>query len=239
MPDASGEFVEAIPFTGFPGGKTKTIAIELNELFDGDDTRVRLATSMELYWDRIAFVVDEESQSVDVTPLALRQADYRWRGFSARVPHPQLGPETYDYQQVSTAPAWPSMAGSFTRYGDVRELLSTADDRQVVMGSGDTIELSFAAPDRELPEGWRRDFLLHCVGWDKDADLQTIYGQTSEPLPFRGMTQYPYEPGESFPDDEPHREYLREWQTREQPARQWLRWSPPVSPRHDPRFFNV
>ncbi len=33
--------------------------------------------------------------------------------------------------------------------------------------------------------------MLHCVGWDKDADLNTLAGQTTGPLPYRQMGQYP------------------------------------------------
>ena len=37
-----------------------------------------------------------------------------------------------------------------------------------------------------------RAFLrTHCVGWDKDADLNTLTGQSSMPLPFKGMSEYP------------------------------------------------
>uniref|UniRef100_UPI003A974CB6 hypothetical protein n=1 Tax=Rosistilla oblonga TaxID=2527990 RepID=UPI003A974CB6 len=37
----------------------------------------------------------------------------------------------------------------------------------------------------------KRDFVLHCVGWDKDADLHTLAGQTTGTLPFRAMSAYP------------------------------------------------
>src|SRR5262249_39356 len=75
-----------------------------------------------------------------------------------------------------------------------------------------------------------RDFLLYNVGWDKDADLNTVYGQTVEPLPFAAMERYPYGAAQDFPDTPTHREYLRTWQTRTQPEaafwRSVLRWGP-------------
>jgi hypothetical protein len=61
----------------------------------------------------------------------------------------------------------------------------------VVLGSGEEVRLSFSVPESEVPDGWRRDFVLHCVGWDKDADLNTLAGQTTGPLPFQNMTSYP------------------------------------------------
>jgi hypothetical protein len=76
-------------------------------------------------------------------------------------------------------------------------LLGQWDDRMVVMGSGDEIRLSFTVPQAEVPAGWKRDFVLHCVGWDKDADLNTLTGQSSEPLPYREMTGYPPKPDQA------------------------------------------
>jgi hypothetical protein len=51
-------------------------------------------------------------------------------------------------------------------------------------------------------------------GWAKDADANTAYGQTVEPLPFHAMSQYPYKDGERFPDDAAHRQYRAIYNTR-------------------------
>ena len=110
------------------------------------------------------------------------------------------------------------MDGRFTRLGDVGSLVQDADDLLVVMGAGDEMTLRFKALPPP-PRGWKRDFILHSVGWDKDADLNTIYGQTVEPLPFRGMSGYPDLNGKTFPDTPRHREYLRTYQTRTQHRR--------------------
>ena len=61
----------------------------------------------------------------------------------------------------------------------------------VVIGAGDEIRMLFTLPESAPPEGWTRDFILHSVGWDKDADLNTLSGQTIGPLPYRDMRQYP------------------------------------------------
>jgi hypothetical protein len=58
-------------------------------------------------------------------------------------------------------------------------------------------------------------------GWAKDADANTAFGQSVEPLPFHGMSQYPYPPNERFPDTERHRRYRAEYNTR--PALRLLR----------------
>ncbi|HVW36632.1 MAG TPA: hypothetical protein VHB99_04985, partial [Pirellulales bacterium] len=72
---------------------------------------------------------------------------------------------------------------------------------------------------------------LYNVGWDKDADLNTVYGQTVEPLPFGAMSGYPYGAGEEYPADELRRRYLRDYQTRTQePAEFWQRLAAPRPP---------
>lgn len=122
------------------------------------------------------------------------------------------------------------MDGRFTRYGDVTELVRDADDRQVVMASGDEMTLRFAVPDTPLPAGWKRDFIMHNIGWDKDADLNTLYGATADPLPYRGMSTYPYVAPETFPMSERHRRDMDEFHTRrtgDRTFRQLIRaWQP-------------
>ena len=221
VPNEQGEWQEVRPYMGFPGGKTKTIAVDLSNLFPAEDYRLRIVTSAEIYWDEAFFTVDEQPAPTKLTPLKLIAADLHERGFSGTFPTRANAPDTYDYNQVSREPRWPPMAGKFTRYGDVRSLLAEADDLHAVMGSGDEMTLEFAAAS-EPPPGWKRDFLLHNVGWDKDADLNTVFGQTVEPLPFAAMKSYPFPPGETYPDSPRHRRYLETFQTWEQPpSRFW------------------
>ena len=47
--------------------------------------------------------------------------------------------------------------------------------------------------------GWARDFLLLVDGWAKDRDANTAHGQSTEPLPFHAMSQFPYGANEQFP----------------------------------------
>jgi hypothetical protein len=211
VPDADGQWQTVMPFTGFPGGKTKTIAIDLSSAFLADDYRVRLSTSQELYWDAICFTVDEPAVELRQTSLPLLRADLRSRGVSAPIVHPQHGPERYNYNRVLPSP-WRPMDGLFTRLGDVRGLLTEDDSQLVVMGSSDEVVLQFEAPPPP-PAGWVRSFVIRNVGWDKDADLHTIYGQTVEPLPLVHMSRYP-PPTDEMPTDPEYEQYLRQYQTR-------------------------
>jgi hypothetical protein len=231
-PDEHGEWKPTIPFMGFPGGKPKTIAVDLSRAFLSRDFRLRIATNFELYWDQAFFTVDETPVEVQQTTLALESADLHDRGFSAVTPYEGGCPETYDYSRCERLPCWPPMQGRFTRYGPVKELLTAIDRKLVVLAAGDELTLRFAAGPVP-PQGWVRDFLLHNVGWDKDADLNTVLGQTVEPLPFVGMPGYPYAldtltGSGADPLDVDFARYLREYQTRQTPAsRFWRGWFEP------------
>lgn len=217
VPDGGGGWKLAQGFMGFPGGKTKTMAVVIDPaVFPRGDYRVRVVTSAEIYWDDVFFTIDEPAAELTETPLELASAHLHYRGFSKELPREASAPQLYDYSQVSKVPMWAPMQGKFTRYGDVRELLTETDDCMVVLGSGDEMTVRFEAPKKPLPAGWKRDFLLYSVGWDKDCDMNTVHGTTTDPLPYNAMPSYPYPPDRPFPRDEKHDEYLRKWQTREQ-----------------------
>jgi hypothetical protein len=138
-------------------------------------------------------------------------------------------PEEFDYGQWMPVSMWDQTPGTYTRYGDVRELTRAVDDRYVIMGSGDEIRLEFDARALpRLPAGWKRDFLLLVDGWSKDGDLNTAHAQSVEPLPFHRMSSYPYPAHERFPDTPEHRAWREEYNVR--PA---LRLMPPLVKRGD------
>ncbi|MDB4353588.1 hypothetical protein N9Z64_02565, partial [bacterium] len=118
-------------------------------------------------------------------------AEVAFHGFSKRLRDDPSRPETYDYQQAELAPRWPPLTGELSRFGDCTDLVREWDDAMVVMSSGDEIRLQFSLPQNDLPDGWKRDFIFHSVGWDKDADLNTLSGQSTLPLPYREMSRYP------------------------------------------------
>ncbi len=215
-PDATGEWREVRPFMGFPGGKTKTIAVDVSDVLTRGDARLRIVTNMEFYWDHAFVTVDEPAVAVKEQELSLKHADLHFRGCSQAVYQPYNGPELYDYARVNAQPQWTPLSGNFTRYGDVTPLLRQRDDQLVVFGGGDEITVTFDLPRDPLPEGWVRDFVMYNVGWDKDAVLHTVHGTTVEPLPFQAMTWYGHIDGEPRPMDADYADYLRTYQTRRQ-----------------------
>jgi tetratricopeptide (TPR) repeat protein len=151
-----------------------------------------------------------------LTELSPTTAILHYRGFSRPVIDPQRRqPERFDYASWMPITEWNPTPGLYTRYGDVQPLLAGVDDLLVVMGSGDEARLTFdAAALPAVQPGWRRDFLLLVDGWAKDADANTAFSQTVEPLPFHGMSSYPYPAGEHFPDDLLHTEYRKTYNIR-------------------------
>jgi hypothetical protein len=135
------------------------------------------------------------------------------------------GPHWFDYQDVSAEPKWRDLEGYYTCYGDVLPLLLKADDKYVIFNSGDEVTVTFDAAATPPPgSGWVRDFLIYCDGWLKDGDLNTAHGKTVAPLPFHGMTRYPYGDDESYPQDKSHQEYLGKYNTRKVSQENYRRW---------------
>ncbi len=214
--NAQGKWETAIASIGFPSGKDKTIVIDLAGKFPTADHRVRVRTSMQIYWDQ-AFVSRDLAESpVKVTTLKPVSADLRYRGFSRMYRKGgRYGPYWFAYDDVTKESPWRPIEGAFTRFGDVLPLLKDADDMYIIMGPGDEATIQFdASSATALPAGWKRDFLLYTDGWIKDSDLNTAFGTTVAPLPFHAARAYPFEAGEAYPADAVRRRYLREYNTR-------------------------
>jgi hypothetical protein len=144
----------------------------------------------------------------------MRQADLNYRGFSKEFSKGENGPHWFDYHQATSEAKWMDLEGNYTRYGDVSSLLSSADDQYVIYNAGDEISISFTDQGLpELPENWTRDFVIYSVGWVKDGDLNTAFGNTVEPLPFHGMPSSPYPENYQYPFEE-NEEYLKKYNTR-------------------------
>ena len=193
VPDSKAEsgWKKAIEYMGFPGGKTKTIVVDVTDVLNHEDPRFRIRTSAQIYWDCAEVAVQETPAEFRVQSVDLLNAEVAFHGFSGRIREDASRPEVYDYQRAEVTPRWPPLMGELSRFGECTDLVREWDDEMVVISSGDEIRLQFAVPEIDLPKGWKRDFIFHSVGWDKDADLNTLTGQSTLPLPYRGMRRYP------------------------------------------------
>ncbi len=211
-----GEWEVAVGNLGFPMGKDKMLVADLTGKIHPGDPRVRIRTNMDIHWDQVFFSTGDPGAEVRPVRLKPVAADLHYRGFSRTYRKGgRHGPHWFDYSKVSTAPKWRDLTGYYTRYGDVLPLVTESDSRYIIKNAGDETTLEFDASGLpELPAGWTRDYLIYSVGWVKDGDLNTAHGQTVEPLPFHGMSAYPYGPGDNYPESEELREYRREYNTR-------------------------
>ena len=202
--------------------------IDVSDVLDREHPKLRLFSTLRLYWDAIQLAVDADDAPTRVTPIEPRGARLWPRGFSRAIDTDRSDlPERFDWDELAPEPRWNQHPGRYTRYGETVELLGAVDDRFVILGSGDALTLRFDAKELPaLPEGWVRDYLLFLDGWAKDRDPNTIEALAVEPLPFHAMSGYPYGAGESFPRTPALDAWRAEWNTRE--ARRWIA---PLAPR--------
>jgi hypothetical protein len=137
-----------------------------------------------------------------------------------------IGVDTTSQQNITVHTVEPSSAvfeqafssdsnssGAFTRYGDVKTLLQSADDKFVIGREGDAVSLQFPADLSPVPKGMVRDYFVVASCWFKGKGLSYV-PFTVDPLPFQAMTSFPYPPTESYPYDNVHQTYLQFYNTR-------------------------
>jgi len=190
-PDGSWE--TALEQIGVPVGRPQTVVADLAGVDLGPTRRVRVVTSMRVYWDAIRAVAPVEGMVLKPVALDALRADLDERGFSAETSSDGREPWSYDYTRVSWLSPWKVFPGRYTRLGDVRPLVIASDDAFVISKPGDELSLSYDATALPaLRPGWTRTFLLHSDGYSKEMDVNSASPETVEPLPWHGMPSYPY-----------------------------------------------
>lgn len=207
-----------------PAGKSKTILVDLAGKLPRGTTRLRLTTSLEVYWDRIALgerVVTSNEETAARGPAPIYEipassARLRFRGVSRSIKPTRDSPQTPVYDELLELPPWTTIpSGWCTRYGDILPLLTEADSKLAIINCGDALRIEFdtsALPPE--PAGTRREFFFYSVGWEKDSDHNIVTGDIVEPLPVLGMDDQAYGRPASYiwPD------WASEWNTRFVPA---------------------
>jgi tetratricopeptide (TPR) repeat protein len=211
----NGKWVRVTDDMGFPAGLPRTMTADLSDKVPKGTQRIRISTNLQIYWDNILIDRTEQNSDSHLTPVPLRRADLGFHGYPRQIETRPPGNVKYVYEQVSRTGPYARQAGTYTRYGDVRPLLTDFDDKLVVFGSGEEVALEFdPAKLPALPKGWTRDYFFVANGYEKDMDFYAADGSTVEPLPFRKMGSYPYPQGKSFPLDDAHLDYLLKYNTR-------------------------
>jgi tetratricopeptide (TPR) repeat protein len=211
--DAHGAWHMVKPNLGFPAGRNKICLIDLTGLFrPGQPHRVRLSTNLEIYWDQIEWAAGLPNTPLKITRLAPSYANLHYRGYSVIQKANMSSPEIPEYNHLlATTQIWRDLTGYYTRFGDVRPLLKSVDDRYVIMNAGDELALRFPAV-APPPPGWVRDYVLAGDGWVKDGDYNSVDSATVRPLPYHARKLYDTPP-KPLEDEWVYRHHPEDWQT--------------------------
>jgi hypothetical protein len=198
------------------------MAVDLVGALQPGDRRLRVETNMDIHWDQ-AFLVNSDAEGeIRTVLLECDSAVLSFKGFPSEVSPDGRLPRVYVWEGFEPTAPIKVFPGSYTRYGEVRELLYAADDRYVLFGPGDGLSVRFRA-DRIAPPapGRTRTFLAKTFGYCKDTDLYTAHPDRVEPLPFRAMGGYPFPEADAASRKPPAipatplgERYLKEWNVR-------------------------
>ncbi len=213
--DAHGKWVRVIDDMGFPAGLERTMIADLTGKIPSGARRIRIVNNLKIYWDAIRIDQTPDEKSTRVTEVPLARAALEFLGFPKEIRLTPASDTAYSYAKRSKTGPYARAAGNYTRYGDVKNLLTAADDRFVIFSSGEGLKLDFDAKSLPtLPSGWVRDYFFFADGFEKDLDFYAAHGFTVEPLPKHGMKPYPYAPGQEYPEDPKHLGYELDYNTR-------------------------
>lgn len=186
-----GGWVRVVDDMGFPAGLRRTMVADLSNRLPVGTRRIRIVTNLLIYWDQV--LIDRTAGvPFRVSQAGLLSAELRAHGYPRVIEGHPASDLTYVYEEVSETGPYARHAGFYTRFGDVRSLVSEADDRFAVFGSAEEVGIAFdAASLPPLPAGWTRDYLLYLRGYDKDMDFYALNPFSVEPLPYAAMDRFP------------------------------------------------
>ncbi len=231
-----GYWVHVLDDMGFPAGLRRTMVADLSGRLPVGTRRIRITTNLQIYWDQMLLDrSDDSSIATRVSSVPLVGAKLGFHGYPRQVAQSLPGDIKFVYDDVSPTGPYAHEAGNYTRYGDVQPLLTQADDRFVVFGSGEEVALDFDGSRLpNLPAGWKRDYFFMANGYEKDMDFYAADANTVAPLPFHAMGVYPYGARKAYPLDNAHLKYLLRYNTRQMSGEEpkSYRFQFPPSPKH-------
>jgi len=213
--DKQGKWARVVEDMGFPAGLARTMVTDLTGKIPASTRRIRIVSNLKIYWDAVRIDQTPQVEGIRAEEVPLATASLAYLGYPKEVRLQPASDTVYSFTRRSATGPYAHAAGNYTRYGDVKPLLSGADDKFAVFGSGEGVELEFDPHGlAELPVGWVRDYFFYANGFEKDLDFYAAYAFTVEPLPKHGLSSYPYAEGQEYPMDREHLEYELEYNTR-------------------------
>jgi hypothetical protein len=218
--DAQNKWVRVVEDMGFPAGLERTMVTDLTGKLTPGTRRIRIVSNLKIYWDAIRIDQTPDAREIHTAEVPLAKASLEFLGYPREIRLTPASDTTYSFTNRSMTGPYARAAGNYTRYGDVLDLLSAADDRFVVFGSGEGVKLDFDPRQLPaLPAGWVRDYFFYANGFEKDLDFYAAYAFSVEPLPRHSLLPYPYPAGKEYPDDAQHLGYQLEYNTRQRSDR--------------------
>jgi len=213
--DTHGQWKKVVDDMGFPAGLARTMVTDLTGKIPPGTRRIRIISNLKIYWDRVRIDQTPEQKDVRVSEVPLAAADLAFLGYPKEIRLHPASDTMYSYTQRSLTGPYAHAAGNYTRYGDVKTLLTYSDDKFTVFSSGEGVKLEFDPESlRALPAGWVRDYFFYADGFEKDLDFYAANAFTVEPLPRHGLIAYPYPAGKEYPMDADHLGYEFDYNTR-------------------------
>ena len=213
--DRQGKWVRVVEDMGFPAGLARTMVTDLTGKIPAGTRRIRIVTNLKIYWDDVRIDQTPEVRDIRVTEVPLAGAELAFLGYPEEIRLQPASDTVYSFSRRSMSGPYARAAGNYTRYGDVKSLVSTSDDKFAVFSSGEGVELEFdPASLPTLPPGWVRDYFFYADGFEKDLDFYAANAFTVEPLPHHGLIAYPYPEGKEYPLDPDHLGYEFNYNTR-------------------------
>jgi hypothetical protein len=201
VPDGQGGWRTAIPEFGYMAGKSRTMAIEvtphLHEALRDGQLHLRLRSNLAVHIDQAYLARDLSALPgmLEVTEAGPAAAEVSFVGFPREYSPDGAKPLLYDYATRDASSDFKTLPGHYSRYGNVLELVTEADDRFAIFGRGEQVALEFPEPAfSRAPETDRKTtWFLRARGYCKDMCPLTAHPDTLEPLPYAAMGNYPPE----------------------------------------------
>jgi parallel beta-helix repeat protein len=189
-------------------GADRTYVVDLTGKFLSSDHHIRIGMDRA----RLNYAAIDTSAPISYTVNSYSpdSVDLGFHGYTA-IDKTIFWKHNYDIVSPVPEQKFAPQTGNFTKYGDVTPLLSDTDNKFVVMHHGDQMSVEF--PYVPKADGTVRDFIIDNWATYKHANTGPT-GKTVEPLPFNGMTSYPYQAPEAYPMTADNINYIKTWNTR-------------------------
>jgi tetratricopeptide (TPR) repeat protein len=213
--NAEGQWIKVVDDMGFPAGLSRTIVADLTGKIPPGTHHIRIVNNLKIYWDAIRIDQTPEQLDIRVREVPLAGATLQFLGYPREIRLQPASDTAYSYTERSPSGPYAHASGNYTRYGDVKALLESSDDKFAVFSSGEGVKLDFD-PSRlpKLLPGWVRDYFFYADGFEKDLDFYAAHAFTVEPLPRHSSISYPYPDGQDYPLDDEHLQYKLDYNTR-------------------------